>query len=39
MVNQNFKVSPSATWIAAVNAICKDIDIFKKDYIIRTDVL
>jgi hypothetical protein len=39
MINHNIKVNPSATHIFAANAICKDIDIFKKDYIVLTYIL
>jgi hypothetical protein len=39
MVHHNFKVSPSASCVYAANAICKDIDIFNKDYITLTDIL
>jgi hypothetical protein len=34
MVNHNFEVGPSARCDIAANAICKDIDIFNKDYIL-----
>jgi hypothetical protein len=33
MVKHNFKVIPSARCTPAANAICKDIDVFSKDYI------
>jgi hypothetical protein len=39
MVNHNFKASPSSSCVSAANAICKDTDIFKKDYISLTDIL
>jgi hypothetical protein len=39
MVNHNFKVSPSARYFSAANAIFKDIHIFNKDYILLTDIL
>jgi hypothetical protein len=32
LVNHNFKVSPSARCVSVANPICKDIDIFEKDY-------
>jgi hypothetical protein len=39
MVNHNFKVSPSARCVSAANAICKNTDVFNKDYISLTDIL
>jgi hypothetical protein len=39
MVNHNFKVSPSAGCVSTANAICKDIDIFNKEYISVPDIL
>jgi hypothetical protein len=37
MVNHKYKVSPSARYVSAANFICKDIDIFKKNYISLSD--
>jgi hypothetical protein len=39
IVNHNFKVSSSAGCDSASNAICKDNDIFSRDYISLTDLL
>jgi hypothetical protein len=39
MVNHNFKVSPSARCVSAANTICKDTDIFDKNYTSLTDIL
>jgi hypothetical protein len=39
MVNQNFKVSPSARCVSATNVICKETDIWNKDKITLTDIL
>jgi hypothetical protein len=39
MVNNSFKVSPSARCVSAASDICKDIDIFNKDYISLTVML
>jgi hypothetical protein len=39
MADHNFKVSVLARCVSAVNAVCKDIDIFNKDYISLTDIL
>jgi hypothetical protein len=33
VVNHNFKISPSARCVSVANPICKDIDIFEKDFI------
>jgi hypothetical protein len=33
MVNHSFKMRPSSICVSSANAICKDSDIFNKDYI------
>jgi hypothetical protein len=38
MVNHNFKVIQSPRCVSAANAICKDIDIFTKDYTSLADI-
>jgi hypothetical protein len=40
-VNHNFKVSPSGKCVSAAAAagICKDFDLFDKDYILLTYIL
>jgi hypothetical protein len=38
MVNHNFKVIPLPRCVSAANAICKDIDIFTKDYTSLADI-
>jgi hypothetical protein len=37
-VHRNFKVSPSARYVSAANAVCRSIDIFNKDCIRLADV-
>jgi hypothetical protein len=37
-VNRNFKVSPSARYVSAANAVCRSIDIFNKDCISLADI-
>jgi hypothetical protein len=39
MVNHYFKLSPSASCVSAVNAVCKDTDVFNKGCIWLTDTL
>jgi hypothetical protein len=36
-VHHNFKVSPSARFVSAANAVCRSINIFKKNCILLTD--
>jgi hypothetical protein len=38
VVNHNFKVSPSARYVSAVNAICIETDNFNKDKITQIDI-
>jgi hypothetical protein len=39
MVNDSLNVSPPARCVSNANTLCKDIDIFNKDYISLTDIL
>jgi hypothetical protein len=39
MVNHNFKASSYARCVSVASAICKNTDIFNKDYISLTDIL
>jgi hypothetical protein len=40
MVNHSFKVIVSANCVVfAAFAVCKDIDVFNKDYILLLDIL
>jgi hypothetical protein len=39
IVHHNFRVGPTAICISAAIAVCRDIDIFNKYFILFTDII